>query len=98
MSYGDDGAVLEGRPDRLLDELVGLQIHSRRRLVQHQNLGFPQQGPRETDKLPLSNAGDPVENLLGNILNITTQVVMVYGHFVLVCLLFVTYKINIDSW
>ena len=38
---GEDGALCEGHADGRLDEVVRLQVHRRRRLVQHQDLGLP---------------------------------------------------------
>ena len=53
---GEHGAVLKLGPDGGLDQGVGLQVHGRCGLVQHQNLGLPQQSPGQTHKLPLAQA------------------------------------------
>ena len=57
VSHSENRAVLEAVPDRLLDELVRLQVHGGCRLVQHEHLGAPHQGPRHADQLPLANTG-----------------------------------------
>ena len=53
---GDDGTVGELLADRVLDELVRLQIHGGRRLVQDQDLGLMKQGPAQTHELALTHA------------------------------------------
>ena len=55
MSDGEHGAVGELCPDGGLDQVVRLQVHGRRRLVQHQDLGLPQQGAAQTDQLALAH-------------------------------------------
>ena len=47
---------LELCPDGLLDEVVGLEVDGGRGLVQHQDLGLPQQRAGEADQLPLPHA------------------------------------------
>ena len=55
MSDGEHGALLELRADRRLDEVVRLQIHCGRRLVQHEDFGFAQECARKADELALSH-------------------------------------------
>ena len=43
MSDGENRAVGEFATNRLLDKIVGLQVDSRRRLVENENLGFAQE-------------------------------------------------------
>ena len=50
---GDGGAVGELPPDGVLDEVVGLQVHGGRGLVQHQHAGLPEERPGEAHQLPL---------------------------------------------
>ena len=50
---------------RCLDEVVCLEVHRGRGLVQHQDLGLPQQRPGEADQLPLPHA--QVVPRLGNL-------------------------------
>ena len=38
-----------------MDEVVCLEVHRGRGLVQHQDLGLPQQRPRQADQLPLAH-------------------------------------------
>ena len=39
-----------------LDKIVSLHVDSRRGLVQHEQLCFAEEGPREADELPLPHA------------------------------------------
>ena len=55
MSDGEHGALLELRADRRLDEVVRLQIHCGRRLVQHEDFGLAQECARKADELALSH-------------------------------------------
>ena len=48
VSDGDDGAGCELCPDRVLDQLVRLQIHGSRSFVQDQDLRLVQQSSGET--------------------------------------------------
>ena len=57
MSNGEDSAVSKLCADGLLDEVVSLQVHSCRRLVQHQDLGLAQQSSRQTHQLTLPDTG-----------------------------------------
>ena len=52
---GDDRAVAELSPDRLLNQFVRLQIHGRRRFVHDEDLALPQDGPREAEQLLLTH-------------------------------------------
>ena len=56
MRYCDNRRLLELAPDRLLNQVIRLQIDSRCCLVQNQDLGFAQKGAGEADKLALTNA------------------------------------------
>ncbi len=58
----EDGAVSELLADRVLDELVRLQVDGGRRLVQNQNLRLAQQRPRQTHELPLPHAAERQTN------------------------------------
>ena len=49
----DDGAAHELLPDGLLDEVVGLEVHRRRGLVQHQHPRLAEERPRQAHQLPL---------------------------------------------
>ncbi len=55
---GQHGALFELGADRVLDEIVRLQVDRRRRLVQNQNLGFAQQSSGQAQQLPLTDAGN----------------------------------------
>ena len=59
MRDGEDGAVGKLLADRLLDELVCLQVHGGRRLVQHQDLCLAQQRARQAHQLALADAARP---------------------------------------
>jgi len=54
---GEDGAVGELPADRGLDQVVQLQVHGSRGLVQDQDAGLAEQGPAQTQQLPLAHAG-----------------------------------------
>ena len=58
QSVGDcnNRALRKLRPDGLLDQVVCLQVHGCRGLVQHQDLGLAQEGPRQTHQLTLPHA------------------------------------------
>ena len=53
---GQQGAAPEGLAERGLDQGVRLHVHGRRRLVQDQDLGLPQQGPGQAQQLSLTHA------------------------------------------
>ena len=53
VSNGEDGGISKLCADGLLDEVVSLQVHSCRCLVQHQDLGLAQQSSRQTHQLTL---------------------------------------------
>lgn len=53
---GEDGAVMELRPDGGLNEVVRFQVHGRCGLIQHKDLRLPQQGPGQAHELTLPNA------------------------------------------
>ena len=63
---GQDGAVLELRPDRLLDLLVRGAVHGRRGLVQDEDFGPPEESPGEADELllPQTAAGPALGHLV----------------------------------
>lgn len=50
---GEDGTIVELRPDGRLNEVVCFQIHGRRGLIQHKDLRLPQQGPGQAEELAL---------------------------------------------
>ena len=56
MGYGDDCTLLKLFTNRLLDQGIGLHVNRRRRLVQHQDLGLPQQRSCQTHQLTLTHA------------------------------------------
>ena len=56
VSDGDDCTLGKLGPDGLLDEVVRLQIHGSRSLVQNQHLGLAQQGTGEAHQLTLPHA------------------------------------------
>ena len=53
VSDGEDGAVRELLSDSCLDEIVCLQVHGGRGLVQDEYLGLPEDGPGQTHQLSL---------------------------------------------
>ena len=55
---GDDGTVLELCPDGLLDEVVGVHVDRRRRLVEHEHLGVLNEGTCQAHQLLLTGAVD----------------------------------------
>ena len=55
---GDDGTVLELCPDGLLNEVVGVHVDRRRRLVEHEHLGVLNEGTCQTHQLLLTGAVD----------------------------------------
>ncbi len=60
MCNGKHGTVGKLSADGVLEEIVGLQIHGCGGFIQDQYTGFPEQGPGETQQLPLTNTvGDP---------------------------------------
>ena len=63
---GEDGAVRELSPDRLLDLLVRGAVHGGRGLVQHEDLGPPEESPGQADQLllPQTEAGPGLTELL----------------------------------
>ena len=64
MRDREDGAVLEFGANRLLDQLVGLHVACRRRLVQNKNFGLSEHSARQAHQLALANA--EVLTALGN--------------------------------
>ena len=56
-SVGDceNCALLKLHPDGALDEVICLQVHGRRGLVQNQDLGLPEQGAGKAHQLSLTN-------------------------------------------
>ena len=56
VSNGEYGAVSELGPDRRLDQLIRLQVHGCRRLIQDQDLGLTQEGPGQAEELTLTHA------------------------------------------
>ena len=59
MSDREDGALAEGVADRVLDQLVGLEVDGGRRLVEDQHLGAAQHGAREAQQLSLAHTATP---------------------------------------
>ena len=57
MCYGEDCALFELLPDRILDQIVCLQIHSCCGFIQNQDLCLTEQSASQADKLSLSNTG-----------------------------------------
>ena len=55
MRYRQYGAVFELHSDSVLDEVIGLKVNGGRRLVQHQDLGLPQQRSSQADQLTLTH-------------------------------------------
>ena len=55
---GDDGTVLELCPDGLLNEVVGVHVDRRRRLVEHEHLGVLNEGTCQAHQLLLTGAVD----------------------------------------
>ena len=55
MSDCEDGAVGELSSNRLLDQLVGLEVDGSSRLVQNEDLGLAEDGTCQTDQLTLAN-------------------------------------------
>ncbi len=53
MGHHDDGLALERRPDDVLDQAVRVLVNVGGGLVHHEDLGPPQHGPGEAEKLPL---------------------------------------------
>ena len=68
-----------------LNEVVGLHVDGRRRLVQDEQLRFAEEGSRETDKLPLPHAQvlaalvDGVVESPGKVGNVGAEVGVVEG-------------------
>ena len=57
MRDHDDGRVVEVRAHAALDDGVGRRVDVRGRLVEQQQLGAQQQGPRQAEQLPLAWLG-----------------------------------------
>ena len=53
MRYGEHGAVCKLPPDGGLYEVVGLEVHRGRGLVQNEQLGLPQQSSRLRQGRPI---------------------------------------------
>ena len=51
----DDSAVSKLCSDGLLNEIISLQVHGSRGLIQYQDLGFTEQGSSKTHQLTLTN-------------------------------------------
>lgn len=58
MSDGDDSALGELFPDRLLDEGVALHVDGCGRFVEDEDVRLPQEGSGQTDQLTLTHAGE----------------------------------------
>ena len=60
--------------DRGLDQVVGLEVHSGRGLVQDQDLGLPEDGAGQADQLPLTHreVGAPLHY---HMVQVTSQLV-----------------------
>lgn len=55
VSDGEDGTSVELCPDGGLNEVICFQVHGRGGLIQHEDLGLPQQGPSQANQLALPN-------------------------------------------
>ncbi len=55
VSDGEDRAVREFLLDLPLDKLIRLEVHIRCGLIQDHDFGLPQNCPRQTEELLLSN-------------------------------------------
>lgn len=66
---GEDGAVRELFANRILNQVVRLQVHSCRGLVQDQDARFPQQCSSQTQQLPLPDAEGQQRLLLNPLWN-----------------------------
>ena len=58
MCYGEDCALFELLSDRVLDQIVCLQVHSCCGFIQNQDLCLTEQSASQADKLSLSNTGE----------------------------------------
>ena len=59
MGNDDAGAALQQNPQRALDFQFGETVDIRRRLIQNQNFGIGDKGPRETQQLTLPDRQVP---------------------------------------
>lgn len=62
---GQHGAVCKLAADGALDELVSLQVHGSRGLIQHEDLGLAQQSPGQAQQLPLPHAAGRKAAVMG---------------------------------
>ena len=60
VSHDEHSAILESLPERLLDEVVSLQVNIRCGFVKDQYLRFSGYGPSQAEKLFLANREDVV--------------------------------------
>ncbi len=65
MGDCDDGALFELLPDGPLDEVVRLEVHGGGGLIEDEDAGLAQEGPRQADQLTL--ALGEVLTLLGDL-------------------------------
>ena len=56
MGYRQHRTAFELLTNGRLNEVISLQIHGGRGLVQYQHFSFPQQGPGQTNELSLTDA------------------------------------------
>ena len=58
MCDGEDGAVSKLCADGLLNEVIGLEVHSGSGLVQDQDLGLAEQSSGQAHQLTLTHTGE----------------------------------------
>ncbi len=80
MCDGEHGTVGKLPADGVLDEIVGLQIHGCSGFIQDQYTGFSEQGPGETQQLPLTNTVGNTKTAKHQTLNIHLEMKTIHSH------------------